>query len=58
MVPTQCCGAVLSVIWVALIAITMKLIGEYMESGVDLDAGLSSLLINIFVPNTPLHDGP
>ncbi|NLO22028.1 MAG: TIGR00159 family protein [Syntrophomonadaceae bacterium] len=43
----------------ALIVITRETgIGEYMESGVDLDAQVSaSLLINIFVPNTPLHDG-
>ncbi len=43
----------------ALIIITRETgIGEYMESGVDLDAQVSaSLLINIFVPNTPLHDG-
>jgi len=33
-------------------------IAEYLESGVDLDALVSAgLLINIFVPNTPLHDG-
>ena len=33
-------------------------IEEYLESGVKLDAQVSSrLLINIFVPNTPLHDG-
>ncbi len=31
---------------------------EYVESGVELDALLSAeLLINIFEPNTPLHDG-
>ncbi|HZK43727.1 MAG TPA: diadenylate cyclase CdaA [Syntrophomonadaceae bacterium] len=33
-------------------------ISEYMESGVELDALVtSSLLINIFVLNSPLHDG-
>lgn len=33
-------------------------IGEYLESGVAMDSLVSSaLLINIFVPNTPLHDG-
>lgn len=33
-------------------------IKEYMESGIELDALVSpNLLINIFVPNTPLHDG-
>lgn len=33
-------------------------IGEHMESGIELDALVSpGLLINIFVPNTPLHDG-
>jgi len=33
-------------------------IEEYLDSGVKLDAQVSSrLLINIFVPNTPLHDG-
>jgi diadenylate cyclase len=43
----------------ALIIITRETgIGEYMESGTDLDALVTaSLLINIFVPNTPLHDG-
>lgn len=43
----------------ALIVITRETgIGEYMESGIDLDAQVSApLLINIFVPNTPLHDG-
>ncbi|MDR0846797.1 MAG: diadenylate cyclase CdaA [Lactobacillales bacterium] len=34
------------------------LLGEYVETGIKLDADLSSeLLINIFIPNTPLHDG-
>ncbi len=33
-------------------------LGEYMSSGTLLDANVSSgLLKNIFVPNTPLHDG-
>ena len=33
-------------------------LGEYMTSGVRLDADVTSeLLENIFVPNTPLHDG-
>lgn len=31
---------------------------EYMSTGIKLDADISSeLLINIFIPNTPLHDG-
>lgn len=31
---------------------------EYIETGIDLDADVSGeLLINIFIPNTPLHDG-
>ncbi len=31
---------------------------EYIATGISLDADLSSeLLINIFIPNTPLHDG-
>lgn len=43
----------------ALIILTRETgIGEYMESGVNLDSLVSSgLLINIFVPNSPLHDG-
>ncbi|MEN6350785.1 MAG: diadenylate cyclase CdaA [Syntrophomonas sp.] len=43
----------------ALIIMTRETgIGEYLESGVYLDSLVSSgLLINIFVPNTPLHDG-
>jgi diadenylate cyclase len=33
-------------------------IAEYTENGISLDALVSSgLLVNIFVPNTPLHDG-
>lgn len=31
---------------------------EYIETGIELDALITSgLLINIFIPNTPLHDG-
>ena len=31
---------------------------EYIETGIPLDAGVTGeLLINIFIPNTPLHDG-
>ncbi len=43
----------------ALIIITRETgIGEYMESGTDIDSLISAaLLINIFVPNSPLHDG-
>lgn len=33
-------------------------LNEYMETGIRIDANLSAeLLINIFIPNTPLHDG-
>lgn len=33
-------------------------LNEYIESGISLEAVISSeLLINIFIPNTPLHDG-
>ena len=33
-------------------------IDDYSEIGIDVDAAISSeLLINIFTPNTPLHDG-
>ena len=33
-------------------------LGEYMNSGTQLDANVTAeLLKNIFVPNTPLHDG-
>ncbi|WP_027410621.1 diadenylate cyclase CdaA [Anoxybacteroides tepidamans] len=32
--------------------------GDYIETGIPLNAQISSeLLINIFIPNTPLHDG-
>lgn len=43
----------------ALIVLTRETgIAEYLESGVKMDALVSSgLLVNIFVPNTPLHDG-
>lgn len=33
-------------------------LGEIIETGTDIDASISmELLINIFIPNTPLHDG-
>ncbi len=43
----------------ALIILTRETgIAEHMESGVDIDAIVTaSLLINTFVPNSPLHDG-
>lgn len=43
----------------ALIAIEAQdELGEYIETGVPLESLISNqLLINIFVPNTPLHDG-
>ncbi|GAB6092539.1 diadenylate cyclase CdaA [Furfurilactobacillus curtus] len=43
----------------ALIAIQMETgLEEYIETGIDLDADVTGeLLINIFIPNTPLHDG-
>lgn len=43
----------------ALIILTRETgIGEYIESGTNLDSLVSSgLLVNIFVPNSPLHDG-
>lgn len=43
----------------ALIAIQMETgLDDYIETGITLNAQLSSeLLINIFIPNTPLHDG-
>jgi diadenylate cyclase len=32
--------------------------GDYIETGIELNSKISSeLLINIFIPNTPLHDG-
>ena len=31
---------------------------DYIETGIKLDADITgALLINIFIPNTPLHDG-
>lgn len=43
----------------ALISIEMETgLDEYIETGIPINADLSSeLLINIFIPNTPLHDG-
>jgi len=43
----------------ALITIELETgIGEYAETGIQIDGKLSSqLLTNIFTPNTPLHDG-
>ncbi|MFQ9705607.1 MAG: diadenylate cyclase CdaA [Limosilactobacillus pontis] len=43
----------------ALISIQMKTgLEEYIETGIPLDADISgALLINTFIPNTPLHDG-
>lgn len=43
----------------ALICIEKKdSLKEFIETGISLDADVSSqLLINIFIPNTPLHDG-
>lgn len=43
----------------ALITIQMDTgLEDYIETGIDLDAEVSGeLLINIFIPNTPLHDG-
>ncbi|GKT03402.1 diadenylate cyclase CdaA [Furfurilactobacillus sp. WILCCON 0119] len=43
----------------ALISIQMETgLEEYIETGIDLDADVTGeLLINIFIPNTPLHDG-
>lgn len=43
----------------ALISIEMETgLDEYIETGIPLDADISGeLLINIFIPNTPLHDG-
>ncbi|MFZ5967502.1 MAG: diadenylate cyclase CdaA [Bacillota bacterium] len=33
-------------------------LGDYMETGIPINGDISSgLLINIFIPNTPLHDG-
>ncbi|KRN27675.1 disA bacterial checkpoint controller nucleotide-binding family protein [Lactobacillus selangorensis] len=43
----------------ALITIQMNTgLEDYIETGIPLDADISGeLLINIFIPNTPLHDG-
>ena len=43
----------------ALISIQLESeLNEYIESGIELDALVGrQLLINIFIPNTPLHDG-
>src|SRR5699024_2475970 len=43
----------------ALITIQMQTgLEDYIETGIPLDADVSGeLLINIFIPNTPLHDG-
>jgi len=43
----------------ALISIQMNTgLEDYIETGIDLDAEVTGeLLINIFIPNTPLHDG-
>ena len=43
----------------ALIVIEREVgLEEYVESGVRMDATLSTeILLNIFTPNTPLHDG-
>ncbi len=43
----------------ALISIEMETgLEEYIETGINIDAEVSSqLLINTFIPNTPLHDG-
>jgi diadenylate cyclase len=43
----------------ALITIQMKTgLEDYIETGINLDAEITgALLINIFIPNTPLHDG-
>lgn len=43
----------------ALITVQMNTgLDDYIETGIPLDADISgALLINIFIPNTPLHDG-
>ena len=43
----------------ALVAIQrVRTLQEYIATGIPLDANISAeLLINIFIPNTPLHDG-
>ena len=43
----------------ALVAVQrVRTLQEYISTGIPLDANISAeLLINIFIPNTPLHDG-
>ncbi len=43
----------------ALISVEQETgLGDYIETGIPLEAHITSeLLINIFIPNTPLHDG-
>ena len=43
----------------ALISIEKETgLGDYIETGIPLNSSISSeLLVNIFIPNTPLHDG-
>ncbi len=43
----------------ALISIERETgMGDYIETGIPLNSNISSeLLINLFIPNTPLHDG-
>ena len=43
----------------ALISIEKETgLNEYIETGIGMNAEITSeLLINIFIPNTPLHDG-
>ena len=43
----------------ALVAVQrVRTLQEYISTGIPLDAKISAeLLINIFIPNTPLHDG-
>ena len=42
----------------ALVAIQrVRTLQEYIATGIPLDAKFAELLINIFIPNTPLHDG-
>src|SRR3954463_9319584 len=45
--------------WGALIVLERDTgLGEYVETGVEIDGALSvELLLNIFFPNSPLHDG-
>ena len=48
-----------SVEYMSLVAIQrVRTLQEYIATGIPLDANISAeLLINIFIPNTPLHDG-